>query len=207
MQFQLWASVFGSNIFVLFCLLVALIKYIRPVFVSRSDQDSRKKTVEEIKRRAHSGGEWPQVNGRTLWIETLKTLSICTELIRAGCLKWQPNEINGQTRKAPVDAKRPVITLQESRSFPGSAGWSTHDNNFSKVILCRPCTLSRIQSSVHFDSMGNHSVLSFLSLQCRDLALLIFVVFSTSEFLFSLWCSDHDFSRGNVHQQILPHYL
>lgn len=60
---------FGSNIFVLFCLLVALIKYIRPVFVSRSDQDSRKKTVEEIKRRAHSGGEWPQVNGRTLWID------------------------------------------------------------------------------------------------------------------------------------------
>ncbi len=46
----------------LLCLLLALIKYIRPVFVSRSDQDSRKKTVEEIKRRAHSGGEWPQVN-------------------------------------------------------------------------------------------------------------------------------------------------
>lgn len=45
------------------CLLLALIKYIRPVFVSRSDQDSRKKTVEEIRRRAHSGGEWPQVNG------------------------------------------------------------------------------------------------------------------------------------------------
>nr|XP_057909272.1 lysophosphatidylcholine acyltransferase 1 [Doryrhamphus excisus] len=38
-----------------------LIKYIRPVFVSRSDQNSRKKTVEEIKRRAHSGGEWPQI--------------------------------------------------------------------------------------------------------------------------------------------------
>ncbi|KAI2655830.1 Lysophosphatidylcholine acyltransferase 1 [Labeo rohita] len=39
----------------------ALIKYIRPVFVSRSDQDSRRKTVEEIKRRAHSGGAWPQI--------------------------------------------------------------------------------------------------------------------------------------------------
>uniref|UniRef100_A0AAR2KGS3 EF-hand domain-containing protein n=1 Tax=Pygocentrus nattereri TaxID=42514 RepID=A0AAR2KGS3_PYGNA len=38
-----------------------LIKYIRPVFVSRSDQDSRRKTVEEIKRRAQSGGEWPQI--------------------------------------------------------------------------------------------------------------------------------------------------
>lgn len=39
----------------------ALISYIRPVFVVRSDQDSRRKTVEEIKRRAKSAGEWPQV--------------------------------------------------------------------------------------------------------------------------------------------------
>ncbi|KAM4875830.1 lysophosphatidylcholine acyltransferase 1 [Thomomys bottae] len=38
-----------------------LIRYIRPVFVSRSDQDSRRKTVEEIKRRAQSGGTWPQI--------------------------------------------------------------------------------------------------------------------------------------------------
>ncbi|XP_052473570.1 lysophosphatidylcholine acyltransferase 1 [Carassius gibelio] len=38
-----------------------LIKYIRPVFVSRSDQDSRRRTVEEIKRRAGSGGQWPQI--------------------------------------------------------------------------------------------------------------------------------------------------
>uniref|UniRef100_A0A8C6E8M5 Lysophosphatidylcholine acyltransferase 1 n=1 Tax=Moschus moschiferus TaxID=68415 RepID=A0A8C6E8M5_MOSMO len=38
-----------------------LIKYIWPVFVSRTDQDSRRKTVEEIKRRAQSGGKWPQI--------------------------------------------------------------------------------------------------------------------------------------------------
>ncbi|XP_058475973.1 lysophosphatidylcholine acyltransferase 1 [Solea solea] len=38
-----------------------LISYIRPVFVFRVDQDSRRKTVEEIKRRAQSGGEWPQI--------------------------------------------------------------------------------------------------------------------------------------------------
>ncbi|KAM9166588.1 LOW QUALITY PROTEIN: lysophosphatidylcholine acyltransferase 1 [Pangshura tecta] len=38
-----------------------LIKYIRPVFVSRSDQNSRRKTVEEIKRRAQSDGKWPQI--------------------------------------------------------------------------------------------------------------------------------------------------
>ncbi|XP_043545592.1 lysophosphatidylcholine acyltransferase 1-like isoform X1 [Chiloscyllium plagiosum] len=38
-----------------------LIKYIRPVLVSRSDQYSRRKTVEEIKQRALSNGRWPQV--------------------------------------------------------------------------------------------------------------------------------------------------
>ncbi|XP_008561749.1 PREDICTED: lysophosphatidylcholine acyltransferase 1-like, partial [Galeopterus variegatus] len=38
-----------------------LIRYIRPVFVSRSDQDSRRKTVEEIRRRAQSNGRWPQI--------------------------------------------------------------------------------------------------------------------------------------------------
>lgn len=38
-----------------------LIGYIRPVFVFRSDQHSRRKTVEEIKRRAGSGGQWPQI--------------------------------------------------------------------------------------------------------------------------------------------------
>ncbi|XP_057683979.1 lysophosphatidylcholine acyltransferase 1 isoform X2 [Corythoichthys intestinalis] len=38
-----------------------LIKYIRPVFVFRSDQESRKQTIEEIKRRAGSGGKWPQI--------------------------------------------------------------------------------------------------------------------------------------------------
>ncbi|XP_070412305.1 lysophosphatidylcholine acyltransferase 1 [Nothobranchius furzeri] len=38
-----------------------LISYIRPVLVTRTDQDSRRKTVEEIKRRANSGGKWPQI--------------------------------------------------------------------------------------------------------------------------------------------------
>nr|XP_057904033.1 lysophosphatidylcholine acyltransferase 1 [Doryrhamphus excisus]XP_057904034.1 lysophosphatidylcholine acyltransferase 1 [Doryrhamphus excisus] len=38
-----------------------LINYIRPVFVFRSDHDSRRQTVEEIKRRVQSGGEWPQI--------------------------------------------------------------------------------------------------------------------------------------------------
>lgn len=48
------------HIYIIFT-FVALIKFIRPVFVSRSDPDSRRKTVEEIKRRACSAGKWPQV--------------------------------------------------------------------------------------------------------------------------------------------------
>lgn len=33
----------------------------QPVLVSRVDPDSRKNTINEIIRRATSGGEWPQV--------------------------------------------------------------------------------------------------------------------------------------------------
>ncbi|XP_061738521.1 lysophosphatidylcholine acyltransferase 1 isoform X2 [Nerophis ophidion] len=38
-----------------------LIQYIRPVLVLRSSPDSRRQTADEIKRRAQSGGEWPQI--------------------------------------------------------------------------------------------------------------------------------------------------
>lgn len=51
----------SSYLFSFFLSFAALIKFIRPVFVSRSDPDSRRKTVEEIKRRACSAGQWPQV--------------------------------------------------------------------------------------------------------------------------------------------------
>ena len=33
----------------------------QPVFVSRNDPDSRKKTIQEIVRRAQTGGKWPQI--------------------------------------------------------------------------------------------------------------------------------------------------
>ena len=31
------------------------------MYVSRTDPDSRKKTISEIKRRANSGGKWPHI--------------------------------------------------------------------------------------------------------------------------------------------------
>ncbi|XP_034378550.1 lysophosphatidylcholine acyltransferase 2 [Arvicanthis niloticus] len=38
-----------------------LLRALQPVLVSRLDPDSRKNTINEIKRRATSGGEWPQI--------------------------------------------------------------------------------------------------------------------------------------------------
>lgn len=37
-----------------------LLRALQPVLVSRVDPDSRKNTINEIKKRAMSGGEWPQ---------------------------------------------------------------------------------------------------------------------------------------------------
>ncbi|XP_017948380.2 lysophosphatidylcholine acyltransferase 2 isoform X3 [Xenopus tropicalis] len=38
-----------------------ILRALQPVLVSRVDPDSRKNTINEIKKRATSGGEWPQV--------------------------------------------------------------------------------------------------------------------------------------------------
>lgn len=73
----------------------ALIKYIRPVFVSRSDQDSRRKTVEEIKRRARSGGDWPQVQlTDTLCFHLKNSLQRCAYQTFRDLLTSDVNVIN-----------------------------------------------------------------------------------------------------------------
>lgn len=41
-------------------LIGRLLRAVQPVLVSRVDPDSRKNTINEIIRRATSGGEWPQ---------------------------------------------------------------------------------------------------------------------------------------------------
>lgn len=38
-----------------------LLRAVQPVLVSRVDPDSRKNTINEIRKRATSGGEWPQI--------------------------------------------------------------------------------------------------------------------------------------------------
>ena len=39
----------------------ALVDSLQPVYVSRTDPDSRLKTIKEIKRRCKPGSEWPQI--------------------------------------------------------------------------------------------------------------------------------------------------
>ena len=38
-----------------------IIQFSQPVLVSREDPNSRQKTIQEIRRRSQSKGEWPQI--------------------------------------------------------------------------------------------------------------------------------------------------
>uniref|UniRef100_UPI001EAF19FB lysophosphatidylcholine acyltransferase 1-like n=1 Tax=Oncorhynchus gorbuscha TaxID=8017 RepID=UPI001EAF19FB len=89
-----------------------LIKYIRPVFVSRSDQDSRKKTVEEIKRRAQSGGEWPQI--------MIFPEGTCTN--RSGLITYKPGAFIPAVPVQPVVIKYPnkMDTITWTWQGPGA---------------------------------------------------------------------------------------
>uniref|UniRef100_A0A8C2XAH9 Lysophosphatidylcholine acyltransferase 1 n=1 Tax=Cyclopterus lumpus TaxID=8103 RepID=A0A8C2XAH9_CYCLU len=85
-----------------------LISYIRPVFVFRSDQDSRRRTVEEIKRRARSGGEWPQI--------MIFPEGTCTN--RSGLILFKAGAFIPGLPVQPVVLRYPnklVITLLSSR--------------------------------------------------------------------------------------------
>uniref|UniRef100_A0A9L0JHP1 Lysophosphatidylcholine acyltransferase 2 n=1 Tax=Equus asinus TaxID=9793 RepID=A0A9L0JHP1_EQUAS len=55
------ANAVEAPIFVVAPLVGRLLRALQPVLVSRVDPDSRKNTINEIIRRATSGGEWPQM--------------------------------------------------------------------------------------------------------------------------------------------------
>lgn len=69
-----------------FC-LPGLLRALQPVLVSRVDPDSRKNTINEIKKRAMSGGEWPQV--RLGGWSLVYTESLC---LSVGVLIWVRRE-------------------------------------------------------------------------------------------------------------------
>lgn len=204
-----WKCMYFFN---LFCLPVALIKYIRPVFVSRSDQNSRKKTVEEIKRRAHSGGEWPQVKP---W----NSASSRTEMVKkSSVFRWNSseqdvlNKTNGTDQKSTGQIQRGFC--RKSIVVISRKCWLIHtcDIHFPKVIVWPACTLGWLQSSVPQREMSDQSRFFFFFFSCWACSAMVLhfsylSCFQTFDFLFSLCCTDHDISRGDVHQQILPNHL
>uniref|UniRef100_A0A452SCE9 Lysophosphatidylcholine acyltransferase 2 n=1 Tax=Ursus americanus TaxID=9643 RepID=A0A452SCE9_URSAM len=59
-------------------LIGRLLRALQPVLVSRVDPDSRKNTINEIVRRATSGGQWPQVNTGDVRLDTFFQLCMLT---------------------------------------------------------------------------------------------------------------------------------
>uniref|UniRef100_A0A8C5C286 Lysophosphatidylcholine acyltransferase 1 n=1 Tax=Gadus morhua TaxID=8049 RepID=A0A8C5C286_GADMO len=90
-----------------------LISYIRPVLVFRTDQDSRRKTVEEIKRRAHSSGQWPQI--------MIFPEGTCTN--RSGVIRFKPGAFIPGLPVQPVVLRYPnkLDTVTWTWQGPGAA--------------------------------------------------------------------------------------
>uniref|UniRef100_A0A674IUP6 Lysophosphatidylcholine acyltransferase 1 n=1 Tax=Terrapene triunguis TaxID=2587831 RepID=A0A674IUP6_9SAUR len=105
-----------------------LIKYIRPVFVSRSDQDSRRKTVEEIKRRAQSDGKWPQI---MIFPEGTCTNRSCLITFKPGRYEFLPVYIPSEEEK-----KNPSLYANNVRRVMAEAlGVSVTDYTFEDCQL------------------------------------------------------------------------
>ncbi|MBN3284895.1 PCAT1 acyltransferase, partial [Polyodon spathula] len=133
-----------------------LIKYIRPVFVSRSDQDSRKKTVEEIKRRAHSEGKWPQI---MIFPEGTCTNRSCLITFKPGAfipavpvqpvvLRY-PNKMlhYGATPTSYIMGRHQQVTLCNITFFLNEDGtMDAREYVIALSVVCKPCkTLETIK--------------------------------------------------------------
>ncbi|GAB1293465.1 Lysophosphatidylcholine acyltransferase 2 [Apodemus speciosus] len=87
-----------------------LLRALQPVLVSRVDPDSRKNTINEIKRRATSGGEWPQ--------EILIQLCVLTF-----CQLFTKVEIEFMPVQAPSEEEKsdPVLFASRVRNLMAEA--------------------------------------------------------------------------------------
>lgn len=82
-------------------IISALMEFTQPVYVKREDPDSRQNTIREIKRRAETGGQWPQVlifpegtcTNRTCLISFKPGAFIPGVPVQPVCLKY-PNKLD-----------------------------------------------------------------------------------------------------------------
>ncbi|XP_067905578.1 lysophosphatidylcholine acyltransferase 2 isoform X2 [Heterodontus francisci] len=97
----------------------------QPVLVSRTETNSRKKTVEEITKRAQSGGKWPQL---LIFPEGTCTNRTCLITFKSGAF------IPG----VPV---QPVLIRYPNRLDTVTWTWQGHSvATLMFLTLCQPCT-------------------------------------------------------------------
>uniref|UniRef100_A0A8C6HUH8 Lysophosphatidylcholine acyltransferase 2 n=1 Tax=Mus spicilegus TaxID=10103 RepID=A0A8C6HUH8_MUSSI len=96
-----------------------LLRALQPVLVSRVDPDSRKNTINEIKKRATSGGEWPQDTVTWTW-QGYTFLQLC---VLTFCQLFTKVEIEFMPVQAPSEEEKndPVLFASRIRNLMAEA--------------------------------------------------------------------------------------
>ncbi|KAE8607948.1 hypothetical protein XENTR_v10011338 [Xenopus tropicalis] len=102
-----------------------ILRALQPVLVSRVDPDSRKNTINEIKKRATSGGEWPQV--------LIFPEGTCTN--RSCLISFKPGAFHPGVPVQPILLRYPNIQ--------DTVTWTWQGFSVEKLLLltlCQICT-------------------------------------------------------------------
>uniref|UniRef100_A0A8I6AMW3 Lysophosphatidylcholine acyltransferase 2 n=1 Tax=Rattus norvegicus TaxID=10116 RepID=A0A8I6AMW3_RAT len=96
-----------------------LLRALQPVLVSRVDPDSRKNTINEIKKRAMSGGEWPQDTVTWTW-QGYTFIQLC---VLTFCQLFTKVEVEFMPVQAPSEEERndPVLFASRVRNLMAEA--------------------------------------------------------------------------------------
>ncbi|KAM5297593.1 lysophosphatidylcholine acyltransferase 2 isoform 2-T2 [Glossophaga mutica] len=100
-------------------LIGRLLRALQPVLVSRVDPDSRKNTINEIIRRATSGGEWPQDTVTWTW-QGYTFFQLC---VLTFCQPFTKVEVEFMPVQTPSDEEKrdPVLFAGRVRSLMAQA--------------------------------------------------------------------------------------
>ncbi|CAO2610576.1 Lysophosphatidylcholine acyltransferase 2 [Lemmus lemmus] len=96
-----------------------LLRAVQPVLVSRVDPDSRKNTINEIRKRATSGGEWPQDTVTWTW-QGYTFIQLC---VLTFCQLFTKVEVEFMPVQAPSDEEKndPVLFASRVRNLMAEA--------------------------------------------------------------------------------------
>nr|KAF6410835.1 lysophosphatidylcholine acyltransferase 2 [Rousettus aegyptiacus] len=100
-------------------LIGRLLRAVQPVLVSRVDPDSRKNTINEIIRRATSGGEWPQDTVTWTW----QGYTFLQLFVLTCCQPFTKVEVEFMPVQAPNDEEKrdPVLFASRVRNLMAEA--------------------------------------------------------------------------------------